>query len=435
MVTPVWPRWRGSSPLARAVLASVLATCAVPVLAQSDGRPPDVTAAGETDPASTETRPVERGRPLAEPRGGAQPLASPVGLAADERRNGWVVQLGAEETYDTNPGFSTDPARQEDSFNDDVRGLFGYNHQRVRAGALLWVEGAYQRYRELQDEQFVFGVGAEVDFRPTERTTLVGSATAGRRYARNIQVLADTGILLPLTPVDAGSYAGRIQIRTSQRTTFETGVRYDTMDFADQALVDGDQLIADVEVERRMGTNHTLSAAYRYRRSLWQTGSTDTHGGLAGWRGDFNPWLSGSFFAGVAYLTDAVNRSVEPLADVQLVASSSRSQVGVRYGRTTDQAFGLGRDRVADIVSLDASRTVTRTVTASAGGTWSWSSDPLDETFNFSTVRYEADLRWVFARGFALEGGYLYSRNTGGLAGADTVDSHQISLGVRYDRQ
>jgi hypothetical protein len=126
---------------------------------------------------------------------------------------------------------------------------------------------------------------------------------------------------------------------------------------------------------------------------------------------------------------------LSPIGDVQLAATSRRSQLILRYSRTVDQAFGLGRDRLADVVGASASRTLARAVQFTAGATWSWSKDPLDEAFRFTTVRYETDLRWAFARDLALDAGYLYSRNTDGASGPGSVDSHAINLGIRYARQ
>ena len=63
------------------------------------------------------------------------------------------------------------------------------------------------------------------------------------------------------------------------------------------------------------------------------------------------------------------------------------------FSRNISPSYGQGRDRIANILSAGYLIKVSRHVSLSANGNYSWSRDPVDPTLNYSSQSYGAALR------------------------------------------
>lgn len=398
---------------ARVTLGMLLAAVlAAPAAGQS--LPPPVAPASPT--------------PIAPNRPGDESQAAPAVPVAP-----WSLNLSLVETWDTNPRFTGD---ENGSRVDAIATRLTYTKQRTRAGISFAGDGSLQRFREPTEDLWTAGGTLTGFVRPSSRLTLTLNESLAYTLTRRAPQLTEAGLLLPLGRALINASTAGLSLRLSAGTTLAADVRYDRVVFDSNELLDGSQVGTDAVLSRQFGRNDLLSLAYGYRHSLALATSVDTHTAAVGLRRSLGPRWSASALLGVSSLTPppGESRRLSPTAALDIGAAYPWSSFNLRYRRDVSQAFGLGRDRVGDLVSLVVRRNIGRKLSLSAEGGYGLSRDPFDPDFRFDTHRYEGDVQYRLFRDLDVVVGYTFTRNVT-REPAETLDSHMWQVGLNYLRQ
>jgi hypothetical protein len=151
----------------------------------------------------------------------------------------------------------------------------------------------------------------------------------------------------------------------------------------------------------------------------------------ASWTRRLGKTTSASVSLGGSYWT----APVLGLSQYVLIASSSlRGQVGrttfnAGYSRAPQQAFGIGTERIADVLSLSLSRTLTRSLSVSGRGIRTFGRDLVDPSFKFDTQALSLALQYRPTPQLSFGGGYGWTRVA--LNGV-VLDSHSLDVTASY---
>jgi hypothetical protein len=226
-------------------------------------------------------------------------------------------------------------------------------------------------------------------------------------------VLAQTGLVLPQVLVHRLDSEGALSHTLSPQMSLGANIQYERNTFPNGELFDGSEFSLGASTTRRVSANHNVSASYTFEVSSTEGQQHDRHVLSGGWNATLRPRLTASATLGaVNYETSTTgDRRWSPEGSATLAWRYPRLSVEARYGRAVSQAFGLGRDRLADVAGLTIARKVSRTVDIDATYTYSLNRDPGDDTFRFTSQAYGADLRWLFTRRLVAAAGYSGRRN------------------------
>jgi hypothetical protein len=250
-----------------------------------------------------------------------------------------------------------------------------------------------------------FVVSPHTNFQLTQAfsSTLTGYST----------VLAETGLVLPQALVHRLGTTGSLSHQLSPKTSLAANIQYERNTFPNGELVDGSEFGIGVSATRRLSANHSVSASYNYESSSALGQRLGRNVLLGGWSGTLRPRLTASATLGIVNYETSVagDRQTSPQGSATLAWRYPRWNFDVRYGRSVSQAFGLGRDRLADIAGLSIGRKLTKKIDLSGSYVYSLNRDPTDYNLSFTSQSYGGDLRWLFTRNFVATAGYVGRRN------------------------
>ena len=107
-----------------------------------------------------------------------------------------------------------------------------------------------------------------------------------------------------------------------------------------------------------------------------------------------------------------------------------QGSLSARYSRSVSQAFGLGRVREGDLVSVALGRDLATWVSVFAHYGYGRSHDVFDPTFVFEAQGYEGGLRFSLGGGLGLTAAYGRRRSSTGDEPA--VESGAAHLSLTY---
>jgi hypothetical protein len=383
--------------------------------------------------------------PATQPHTPQDPLAPSVppvtSSARDERRPGpWAVSLRAREAWDANPRFVTseDEGTLVSVLAAGLARNVRWKHGRLDFGA----EAGTQRYRQTTAlDQWSYAFNGSGSWRPGRATELRVAAGHASTYSRDDQVLGEAGLLLPQVVVKRTNAELRL---SRQLSAFGSGivyVRQQRMHFDSTLLTDGNELALGGSVVRRLGAAHSAALSYAFQSGsgagLGGDGKrSEVHSLYGVWNSVLSRRVSGGISLGLISFpsSGAAGRQLTPLAGAALSFADRRDSAAARYTRSASQAFGFGRERIAELIAVSYTRNLGRVVAAQASYGRGLTHDPSDPSFRFTTDSYAVDVRWQVAKTFCAVGGYSFRRREP-AAPALPFSGSLWSLSVAYDRE
>lgn len=359
-------------------------------------------------------------------------------------RNGptrWVLRGWLQESWESNVLFQlSEPVgpvgQQSDSVSrasvDLARRWLGQ-----RSDLAASVSGTGSLFLDHSDwNQPGFGAAAAAGWRPTRGTNLKAAGSYGYGYARESTALAADGLLLPLVKSQTLDEATSGEFTLTRRTRAFLEAAYRRVTFESPTMDDGSQLKLAGRLERSTGAESTVNGAYTYTRGTNRVSSRTSlpsHLLSLGWAGPLQRGLRFIGSLGIVYLPawSGYGSDVKPSGEASLVLGLPRTRLEAGYRRSTGEAFGYGRQRVADLARLAWQQKLGRRLQMLSGASYGLSRDPRDPTFRLETVTASAGLSLTFGQGYVLNGGYGYGRRDYRSTPERTpVSSHSLVLGL-----
>jgi hypothetical protein len=379
------------------------------------------------DPPVSALEPAVSGRPLPDA------LVARASDASTVRLPDWMVTLRLRETWEDNPLFEEGGAPQ-DTFIDNAALSLSRTFRGSRGELTLNGSGNGTRYHYDSDLNRVgWGAGIAASQRLGPRTVFAVSEQVVSAYTRDAALLSGGGVLLPLARTLTSHGAAELSRQTSTRTSLAANVRYDRVDFPDEDLPDGAELALGARFSTRLSASDAIDLVYVHQRNtLVGTETQPAHSVHAAWNGTRGTRFAFGLGAGATYLpaTDRTEDDVAPFGLVEATVRGRQGSLSARYSRSVSQAFGLGRVREGDLVSVALNRTLAGAVSLFAHYGYGRSHDLFDPSFVFEAQGYEGGLRVALGSGLGLTAAYGRRRSSTG--DAPTVESAAAHLALTY---
>lgn len=348
----------------------------------------------------------------------------------------WDFSLHVAESWYSNRDLTT---ASPSVSNTRAGGGIAYTRNSPLSQFSLSADAAYSFDNQQQGRNRVnYSGGLSWNKRLGPRTSLQFREAVSQSYSQTAPILAEVGLVYPYTLIRTNSTSLSLSQQLSTRTSLSLGGRYQWVDFPDAALssayfgqISGQQASGTVDLAQVVSEFDQLGLGYAYRWS-------DTRGPVfhdnslsASWTRRLGKTTSASVSLGGSYWT----APVLGLSQYVLIASSSlRGQVGrttfnAGYSRAPQQAFGIGSERIADVLSLSLSRTLTRSLSVSGRGIRTFGRDLVDPSFKFDTQALSLALQYRPTPQLSFGGGYGWTRVA--LNGV-VLDSHSLDVTASY---
>ena len=420
--------WLRASVLALALPARALAQAPAPSPSPSPTPAPPVEAAPipAQDPPVSGLEPAASGRPLPDA------LVARATAASAVRLPDWMVTFRLRETWEENPRFEAGGS-EEDTFIDNAAVSLSRTFRGARGELTLSGSGTGTRYHydsELNRIGWDAGLSASQRFGP--RTTFLLSERVVSAYNRDAALVSSAGVLLPLARTLTSYGAAELSRQTSARTSVAANVRYDRVNFPEEEFPDGAELALGARFTTRISAADAIDLVYVHQRNTLGSETQPGHSVHAAWNGSRGTRFVFGLAAGATYLpaTDGTENEVAPFFLVDGTVRGRQGALSARYSRSVSQAFGLGRVRDGQLVSVALSRALAGPLSVFAHYGYGRSHDVFDPTFVFSSQGYEGGLR--FALGTELGLTAAYGRRRSSTGSEPVAESAAVHLSLTY---
>jgi hypothetical protein len=387
------------------LLTALLATAAEPALAQA--------------------------RPSA-PRPSPSPAAAPAAVEAAPRPARWAFRLRAQESYDSNAEFAVSEGRG--SFEDLVGAGLTLRLGGRRGELSLSGDGWGRRYHSVDGSDgfnYVVGLNGSHQFSP--RVTGRVRGTFGDSVTRFERQLTDAGLQLPLTRTQTVDAGAGLAFQLAAKTTFTAEGRYERASFDAPTLIDGQQWSAGASLARALSGTDRVSLNYALRQIRRDDLNRRVHDIFSGWSRTLRRRLSAELQAGASYrpAVEALEARTDLYGAAALSYAFQHGSLQGRYTHSLGEAYGLGRERVADVVSASLGRRFGRRLDTTLGAGYGLSKDPEDPSFRYRAQTASGGLSLLLARELRLAANYGLSRSRD-RSGAEPIVSQFGSLSLAY---
>jgi hypothetical protein len=272
---------------------------------------------------------------------------------------------------------------------------------------------------------------------PTRRSSFTLSQGVASSFTRENRELVESGLILPQTGVLRASTAASFTQGFSNRAQLSVSSSYGWAIFDKTALrdapplVDGSQLSLQSMAGYRLSTRYAIEAGYGFGQRMSRERQSRSHAlGIGGsWQHERGHQVSAS--AGAAFLERV--RGFRALGSLKAASRRGRTTLQASYNRTITEAYGLGRDRLADSFALSIARPLSPSVNLAATAGYGTSSDPEDREFTTSSLAIRASLAWKITQSLAFSAVYSHLRSAGNAPQLQgTRASHSVSASLGY---
>lgn len=417
-----------ASLLSLALPAGARAQAPVPSPSPSPTPAPPVQAAPvpAEDPPVSAFEPTASGRPL--PEAAAARAVAGTGVRLPD----WMVTLRLRETWEDNPLFE-EGGSQQDTFIDNAALSLARTFRGQRGHLTLTGSGNGTRYHYDSDlSRMGWGAALAASHRLGPRTLFVLSEQVVSAYTRDAALVSGGGVLLPLARTRTSHGAAEISRQTSARTTLAANVRYDRVDFPEEDLPDGAELALGARFGARVSATDGLDLVYVHQRNSLGDETQPAHSLHAAWTGTRGTRFSFGLGGGATYLpaTGRTDDQVAPFAFAEGAVRGRQGSLSARYSRSVSQAFGLGRVREGDLVSVALARSLASWASVFAHYGYARSHDVFDPAFLFEAQGYEAGLRLGLGGSLGLTASY--GRRRASTGDDPAVESAAAHLSLTY---
>ena len=426
------------TPLRSALLRASLLALALPVraLAQAPAPSPSPSPTPappvEVAPVPAEDPPVSALEPPASGRPLPDALVTRASGTSGVRLPDWMVTLRLRETWEDNPLFEAGGS-EEDTFIDNAAMTLSRTFRGSRGELTLNGSGNGTRYHYDSDlNRFGWGAGMAASQRLGPRTVFVMSEQVVSAYTRDAALVSGGGVLLPLTSTFTSHGAAEISRQTSTRTSLAANVRYDRVDFPEEDLPDGAELALGARFSTRVSAADAIDLVYVHQRNTLGSEVQPAHSVHAAWNGSRGTHFAFGLAAGATYLpaTERTEEEAVPFGMAEGTVRGRQGSLSARYSRSVSQAFGLGRVREGDLVSVALGREFASWVSVFAHYGYGRSHDVFDPTFVFEAQGYEGGLRFSLGGGLGLTA--AYGRRQSSTGDEPAVESGAAHLSLTY---
>jgi len=339
----------------------------------------------------------------------------------------WRLGLSVDGSWYENPSFVTVDQRASTWSASGHATLT--NTRRFRTGSFsLSGFGGMLYYPEIDDfSQPTYGGSLKLGVASRHTQFSLGQSYS-RSNTRNLWELDAEGLPLPTADLQNATTSLGLRHRLSQHWQFGLAGGFTWRSYTDERLTGGEQLSGSAQLGHTFGKASSLYLAYGYTASWFDAGVTRAHQGLLGVRKAVDKGVSLELAGGVGYLEST--RSLYPAAHASLSAAGRRASFTLAYKRDFGQAFGYGRQTIADVASARFAWTATRKLSFNAGYTFGYRRDANDESYTIQSHIASAGFGWSILKGLTFGGSYGWQRNvTRGLA---VVDGQRATASLSY---
>lgn len=346
----------------------------------------------------------------------------------------WDLSLGVNEAWVSHLRLASpeDPADLVSRFTARLSRVRNTTHSQLSVGAA----GSALLYRELTNlNRFNYAGFVTGSWQMSPTTTLTFGDDLTAAYTYDHTLLTETGTSVPL--VLAHSNRGRAGVSHvfSPNLTGTLDAQHDWLRFDAAGFLGGQRFALQSSLASQVNDRHSLGGAYAYQRSSVSRRNGYSHALSVVWTGKLSSRFTATASVGPAVFR-ALGRSGTrwtAYASAGITAGFQHGSLGLRYDRRLSPAYGFGRDRLADSGTLGFTRELGRSTTLTAASSVSYSRDPDDASFTFTTQSHSVGLRYSLGRRFSLSGGTAYrSRET---PDRPVVHSTEFGLALTYGRQ
>jgi hypothetical protein len=353
----------------------------------------------------------------------------------------WTLGFDVQSHWDSNLRFTANP---EDIMSERANVTLTHAKRSSRGTMALSAStfgSVYHGKSGLNSVNYSGATTGSYDLAP--RTKFRSGLLVASTYSPESSFLGGEGLILPLSRAFTVSGTGGLVQRLGARTSAGVDARYDRVRFTEVeggpvGLPGGETLLLSAFIAPQVSPHDSLNLGYQFQRSD-SSGSAngDTQSISLGWSRLLGRRFSANASGGASHFKLLGNSSANPgwtfRGDAALSARFRRSSLVARYERGIDQAFGFGRDRLADVVTASYGVTASRKVRLSAAGTYGLTRDPVDPLFRFNTQSAEADMSIAVSRRIDLSTGYVFRRNR--TDGVPDVIGHAFTVSLGYSRE
>ena len=340
----------------------------------------------------------------------------------------WRLQLNADGSWYENPNFVT---VDEGASAWSTSGYVTLSRtRRFRTGSFsLSGFGGVLYYPEIDDfTQPTYGGSLNLDWAASRRTHFTLGQTYSRSNTRSLRSLDAEGLPLPTSDLENFSSNLGLQQQLSQHWQFSLAGAFTWRRYTDERLTGGEQLSGTAQLGHTLGKTSSIYLSYGYTASWFDAGVTRAHQGLLGVKKQVDKGVSFELAGGVGYLEST--GSFYPAGNASLSASGRRSSLTLSYSRDFGQAFGYGRQTIADVASATLSWTPVRKLSLNAGYYFGYRRDALDETFTIRSHVASAGFGWEIVKNLSFSGSYGWERNE--TEGQPIVDGQRATASLSY---
>jgi hypothetical protein len=352
---------------------------------------------------------------------------------ASTRPPRWKLSLGLDGGWDSNVLFSAQ------NVSGDALTRLVAKLDRTWAGRrghlALSGEGRGSLYRRVSELDHVTRAGeADALYLVSRRVAvrLRGGVRTG--YASEMVSLTEAGLLLPPVLSHANDVQGSVSYAVSRRTTASLDAQREAVSFDSPSLVGGSMLRTGLTLGRELGRADTLALTAQYQRSAALSEHSNTQTLFGSWSRALGPAVRIRVHAGASRYQPLASPAFRttPVGGAALDARRGPHALEVRYDRSVDLAYGVGRVRINRLVSGQYSLAVTRRLGLDLRAVRSRGRDADESPFVLRSSEAAGGFRFALAPDLAMVGTYTWLRSE--QAPSFLLSSHRAMLQVSYER-
>jgi hypothetical protein len=360
----------------------------------------------------------------------------------------WSLTAGALETYDDNPGLTTQATQ---SFGTALQGGLSRDWRLQRGDIKLSGNANQIFYSETPAlNNFGFLVGATASYRITRRLSWNAGDGASSSYAQDSTVLTEAGVVLPRVVTHTNTASTGLSYALSPTTQIGGSAALQNVTFDSSELAGASTESSQFFLSRQLSKSEKIGISAQYLRTLTEGTSEDSGGFFGTWqaivgtadcyidcRGVQNPLTGASVSAsgGVLAYTTPGESGVKyaPGGSVVLNSHPRKSDtLALSYGRTIAPAFGFGRTQINDLLGATYVVNLGQHFGLNANGTYNRGTDVVDPDLRVVGRALGVSMRYSPVRNLSIAAGCTqYMANN---LPNQTVTGCHASTGLTYAR-
>lgn len=388
-----------------------------------------------------------------------EPVRGPLPPSQEPRKSAprYALWVTTQESWERNPRLR-EGANDQTSFVDRIGAGTGYTFRGRRGELAFTADGSRLNYHNAELSalsRWTYGGGATGLYNLSPRSSI----TVTERYTVSdldpAALLETSGLPVSLVRSRTNIATGDLVVGLTRKTGLGFSVRHYKITFDDDesgtpTFVAGNRLTFEPTLAYQVNRDHALSAGYSYQKSLLEDRGADIQSIFGAWSARLSRRFSSALAAGASRvasrLADETTPDAPPLpaawrffGSARLRGDFRRETIEARYIHSVSHAFGFGRERIADIVGAQFTRTLGQKASLSSTASYGRSRAlDSDARLEFTTFTVGGGLRYLLSRQFDLSGGYVYARtkpSASGLGGERTTERAFVALSFGRTRE